>query len=47
MEDGHVDKGQKMYPSRRCFRFFSLDICSSFVNLLSLSSVLRWYPSLT
>ena len=44
MDDGHVDIGWKMYPSRRRFTFSRLDICSSFVNLLSSSSVLRWCP---
>ena len=44
MEDGHVDIGWKMYPSRRRFRFSRWDIRFSFVNLLSSSSVLRWCP---
>ena len=31
MEDGYVDIGQKMYPSKRCLRFSGLTIRSSFV----------------
>ena len=46
MEDGHVDIEYKMYLSRRCLRFSRLDIRSSFVNLLSSSSVLTCFPSL-
>ena len=46
MEDGHVDIGQKVYLSRRCLRFFHVVIRPFFVNLLSLSSVLRCCPSL-
>ena len=46
MEDGHVGIGQKMYPSRRCLRFSRLDVCFSYVNLLSSNSVLRYFPSL-
>ena len=38
--------GQKMYPSRRCLRFSRLDMCFSYVNLLSSNSVLRYFPSL-
>ena len=47
MEDGYVDIGQKMYPSRRCLRFSRLTIRSSFVIFfLSSSSVLRCCSSL-
>ena len=46
MEDGHVVMGWKMYPSRRCLTFSRLDIRSSFVNLLSSTSVFRCSPAL-
>ena len=45
MEDGHVDIEYKIYLARRCLRFSCLDIRSSFVNLLSSSSVLTCFPS--
>ena len=41
-----LNRGWKMYPSRRCSGYFREDVPSSFVNLMSLSSVLRCCPSL-
>ena len=46
MEGDRVDIGQKMCPSRRCSRFFPVVVRSSFVNMVSSSSVLRCCPSL-
>ena len=38
--------GWKMCPSRKCSSFFRVDIRSSFVNMVSVSSALRCCPSL-
>ena len=47
MEGGHVDIGQKILSIKKMFKvFFRVDVRSSFVNIVSIDSILRCCLSL-